>query len=862
LFITKFLLQQQTVSGDGCISIIPSKSTSTENASAITEDTENDNQELTEEQIQEFITNEQIAASEGNNAADGSVYTPQIGQQFESREQGQHFFHFYAYLAGFKVKITRTTRTTSKKRNGEVYKVEMRCTHSGKAKQTKTTEQEEAELDKEIGKKPVSKRKTSVQEKSDCQCFMLLQEENQIWKIKTLDLDHNHELRPGQRETLFSGHKYMTDMEKALIRTLNDNNIPTRQMVSILSYLRGGPTALPMKKKDISNYRTKINREVKGSDMTKVLDYFRKRHSEDATFFYKIDLDEDQRVRNIFWTDGSCKKYYAQFGDCVSFDTTFMTNRYNLPISPFVGITGHAQSCLFGCAFLQDETIDTFVWLFEAFLEAMGGKHPISIITDQDKAMKAAILKVFTNTRHRNCLFHIKTKCYNKNKKLFTKDEELFKDFEDTVNNSLTVNEFETLWLKMIADKNLENNKYLTKMWEMRNRFIPVYFKNDFFPFIQTTSRSESFNSRMKDNVGPTYSILSFLKEYDRVIDNINRAEKIEDTYSDQKRPKEYIFGYTIEEQAADLYNRNIFRKFQIQLKATTKLSYKHTEEGKQFVVWPKSNQLQNVHRVRRFTVEADLTPGDEEFTCICGKFSKDGILCSHILKIIIEKEINKIPDKYIIDRWRKRNTQTNGQREEEETTASNPVLRHNILSRKSAILNSKGSQTDIAMDYLMSEFDKIEKGLDLILQSQHAGQGENQHPGQGENQYEGGQGENQQQGNEDGQSMAPQQGEEETDTEIQNPVRIKRKGRPPKPKRFKTRLEEIKIKQAEQEKKRIAAEEKKKAAAERKKATEERKKKKKTKDTDSTGKTNIKKHKRLKKALIIQSTVLLQDRQ
>ena len=174
------------------------------------------------------------------------------------------------------------------------------------------------------------------------------------------DLDHNHELRPGDRDTLFSGHKYMTDMEKGLIRTLNDNNILTRQMVSILSYLKGGPTALPMKKKDISNFRTKINREIKASDMTKVLDYFRKRQTEDPSFFYKLDLDEERRVRNLFWADGCSIEYYKEYGECISFDTTFMTNRYNLPFSPFVGITGHAQSCLFGCAFLHDETIETF----------------------------------------------------------------------------------------------------------------------------------------------------------------------------------------------------------------------------------------------------------------------------------------------------------------------------------------------------------------------------------------------------------------------------------------------------------------------------------------------------------------------
>jgi len=96
----------------------------------------------------------------------------------------------------------------------------------------------------------------------------------------------------------------MTDMEKALIRTLNANNIPTRKMIYVLSYLRGGPTTLLVKKKDVSNFRTKINREVKGSDMTKVLDNFRIKKADDPSFFYKFELDEQNKVKNIFWRDG------------------------------------------------------------------------------------------------------------------------------------------------------------------------------------------------------------------------------------------------------------------------------------------------------------------------------------------------------------------------------------------------------------------------------------------------------------------------------------------------------------------------------------------------------------------------------
>lgn len=38
----------------------------------------------------------------------------------------------------------------------------------------------------------------------------------------------------------------------------------------------------------------------------------------------------------------------------------------------------------------------------------------------------------------------------------------------------------------MIVDYKLEGNKYFKKMWKTRNRFIPVYFKENFYPFLQT----------------------------------------------------------------------------------------------------------------------------------------------------------------------------------------------------------------------------------------------------------------------------------------------------------------------------------------------------------------------------------------
>ena len=62
---------------------------------------------------------------------------------------------------------------------------------------------------------------------------------------------------------------------------------------------------------------------------------------------------------------------------------------------------------MLGCTFLLDETTNSFIWLFENFLESMGNRPPKIILTNQDAAMAKAIEHVFPTTCHHLCLWHI-----------------------------------------------------------------------------------------------------------------------------------------------------------------------------------------------------------------------------------------------------------------------------------------------------------------------------------------------------------------------------------------------------------------------------------------------------------------------
>ncbi|WOH07798.1 hypothetical protein DCAR_0727232 [Daucus carota subsp. sativus] len=71
-----------------------------------------------------------------------------------------------------------------------------------------------------------------------------------------------------------------------------------------------------------------------------------------------------------------------------------------MPFVPFTGVNHHYQSILFGFALVRDELKTTFEWVLSTWLEAMEGKEPLAIITDQDQAMAAAIESQLPNTSH------------------------------------------------------------------------------------------------------------------------------------------------------------------------------------------------------------------------------------------------------------------------------------------------------------------------------------------------------------------------------------------------------------------------------------------------------------------------------
>ncbi|OEL34001.1 hypothetical protein BAE44_0004981 [Dichanthelium oligosanthes] len=94
---------------------------------------------------------------------------------------------------------------------------------------------------------------------------------------------------------------------------------------------------------------------------------------------------------------------------------------------------------------------------------------------------------------------------------------------------------------------------------------------HNFFPFLQTTARSEGFNAVLKRYVNPLNLILNFVHQYKKIQDRIFSKQVMHKADTVIKVPH-YLTGHPMERQMKEMYAIRLFNVFQDELQLS--LSY------------------------------------------------------------------------------------------------------------------------------------------------------------------------------------------------------------------------------------------------------------------------------------------------
>jgi hypothetical protein len=239
--------------------------------------------------------------------------------------------------------------------------------------------------------------------------------------------------------------------------------------------------------KNLDNLKKKKRTKSMDTDIDATVKYLKKLQLENVGIDYTMRFDDQNTMKSIFWTGARGKMDYHLYRDFVSFDTTFSTNMYNVPFAPIVGIDGHGSNIVFGCALLENQTTETFEWVFKSFVEAMNAKKPKIIMTDQDAAVKKAISNFMPDVMHGLCIWHIMKNLLEKCGSFMSQKhkEGMEKKLNELVYDSLSIAEFECGWQQMVKDFDATKNDHLINLYNLRKMwFLYISKTNSIYSFI------------------------------------------------------------------------------------------------------------------------------------------------------------------------------------------------------------------------------------------------------------------------------------------------------------------------------------------------------------------------------------------
>ncbi|WCJ28616.1 FAR1-related sequence 5 [Euphorbia peplus] len=557
---------------------------------------------------------------------------PYEGMEFESEEAAKAFYNSYARRVGFSTRVSSSRRS---RRDGAIIQRQFVC-----AKEGFRNLNEKRTKDREI------KRPRTITRVGCKASLSVKMQDSGKWVVSGFVREHNHELVPPDQVHCLRSHRQISGPAKTLIDTLQAAGMGPRRIMSALIKEYGGISKVGFTEVDCRNYmRNNRQRSMEG-DIQLLLDYLRQMHSENPNFFYAVQGDEEQYTGNVFWADPKARANYTYFGDTVTFDTTYRSNRYRLPFAPFTGVNHHGQPVLFGCAFLINETEASFVWLFNTWLTAMSGCHPKSITTDHDAVIRSAIMQVFPNARHRFCKWHIFKKCQEKLSHVFLQHPCFEADFHKCVNLTESIEEFESCWLSLVERYELHDHEWLQTIYADRSQWVPVYLRDTFFAEMSITQRSDSMNSYFDGYINASTNLNQFFKLYEKALESRNEKE-VKADYDTMNTLAALKTPSPMEKQASELYTRKLFSRFQEELVGTLTFMASKAEDGSGSITYQvsKFGEDHKAYYVRFNILEMKAS-------CSCQMFEFSGLLCRHVLAVFRVTNVLTLPSHYILKRW------------------------------------------------------------------------------------------------------------------------------------------------------------------------------------------------------------------
>ncbi|XP_052477364.1 protein FAR1-RELATED SEQUENCE 5 isoform X1 [Gossypium raimondii] len=624
--------------------------------------------------------------------ADGVL---RVGIEFESDEHAYRFYNKYARLSGFSVRKDWVNRS---KIHGQVVSRKFTCSKEG----YRRTDQRD-----------VIVKKHRKETRTGCLAHMIItRKPNGKYRLSHFEANHNHDnINP------YNGHALQLQKDLCFVHvpeTEQPNNLETQNPAFDLTskiLVRESLECLPM---DYFNHlRSERVRDMKEGEAGCLLHYFQRQHFENPSFFYAILLDINDKVSNIFWADDNMVVDYNYFGDVVLLDMRFRTNKDYKPFVQFIGVNHHNQALIFSAALLYDDTVESLKWLFHTFLEAMSGKKPKVILTDQDATVVEAVGSILPETGHHICVYQMHQNTL-KHLSHIVKDADAFSnDFRSCIYDHNDEDDFIHAWEAMLDKYNLKQNEWLRWMYREKEKWAVVYGKNRFFIDMKCSHLGESLSNKLRSYLNDGQDVLQFFKHFERVMDE-QRHKEIKATHKMSHCKPELMGNVILLKHASEIYTPKAFEVFQHEYEECLNVVANQCSQNG----YLSEYKVNTFGKSQEYIVTFDSS--DDLVICSCMKFEYVGFLCSHALRVLDHRNIKVVPSRYILKRWTKDARIGCAQDDSDFIIQENPKLvaasRYRDMCRSILNLSARAAESYDAFHFASGQLNETIEGVEKIL--------------------------------------------------------------------------------------------------------------------------------------------------
>ncbi|CAA6675530.1 unnamed protein product [Spirodela intermedia] len=434
--------------------------------------------------------------------------------------------------------------------------------------------------------------KTRISKKTGCQAkFRVRLNEDGLWHLAFLVLHHNHYCSPNESHR-YRSHKMTLSMPCPMMARGYQRAIPRQRLLlecCSAGFINRGRTCWKETLKPLLN----ILPDAEG----------------EPTLLSSDGFGWEGRLQNIFWADTRSRMSYPYFNDVILLDTSCLSSKNgSIPFASFTGVNHHGSAVFFGGALLCNDSPETYAWLFQAWLASMDHEEDPGALAGRSN-QKAA------KERLHNIVF-----------------------------DSLKPDEFEENWAAMINEFKLGDSEWLLSLYKERRRWVPTFVKDTFWAGMSGIQRSDIRAPYFDRFVTSKSSLKQFLPAFEAaLLASYNKEFQEEHGGEFQAPPPPLISRLSMEEDFSKAYTLNMFQRFQQELQKCVDCTCILIRKDGAISTY----QVKERVKQRTYSYEVLFNEDQVEVQCLCRGFEFGGILCSHAIVVLKEKDVQRAPPRF-----------------------------------------------------------------------------------------------------------------------------------------------------------------------------------------------------------------------